>query len=192
MGENMQGAIIDDMPESELIAQAIEGIEKAHKTLFLRHRQRAFACAWKIVKNETIADDIVQEAFTKAFSKLSEFNQNSKFSTWLFTIVRNCSLEKIRNKQYIFVETDSPDAMQIIDNSHNPLRDLEISELRDKLNMAILQLPKNYQDGIVAIYLDDLTIESASEKLNMKVPAFKSNLLRAKKFLARLLPEYNN
>ena len=89
-------------PDADLIAACrrpdADGFEQAFEALFLRYRDRAYAIAFRVVGNAGDALDVVQESFALVFRKLEGFRGGSLFSTWLFRIVVNCSIDHRRKR----------------------------------------------------------------------------------------------
>ena len=90
-------------PDAELVAACRnpndEGFEEAFEVLFARYRERVYAIAFRIAGNQADALDIVQESFALLFRKLWSFRGNSLFSTWLFRMVVNCSIDHRRRQK---------------------------------------------------------------------------------------------
>src|SRR5688572_32238716 len=87
--------------EQLIIEKAIGHDPLAYKFLLNKYKGYAFSIALKIVKNREDAEEVVQDSFVRAFKALRNFRGDGKFSTWLYKIVYNTSLSKIRNKRMI-------------------------------------------------------------------------------------------
>ncbi|AYB34910.1 RNA polymerase sigma factor [Chryseolinea soli] len=87
--------------EQIIIERAIGGDPEAYRLLLNKYKTYAFSIAVKIVKNKEDAEEVVQDSFVKAFKALRNFNGSGKFSTWLYKIVYNTALTRIRNKKII-------------------------------------------------------------------------------------------
>jgi RNA polymerase sigma-70 factor (ECF subfamily) len=85
--------------EQKIIRQAARGDRMAFRSLVLDHSQAMFRLAWRLTCDETAAEDIVQEAFIKAYRKIGDFNLQSSFGTWLHRITVNTAMDYLRKQQ---------------------------------------------------------------------------------------------
>ncbi|MTI20303.1 RNA polymerase sigma factor [Fulvivirga sp. RKSG066] len=114
------------------INQVLDGDMSAFAWLVDKHKQNAYTLALKIVKNEYDAEEVSQDAFLKAFKALSKFKQESSFSTWLYRIVYNTALSKIKKKQL--------DTTPIEDGHHN----ITMGKLTESMTGLIAEDRKKY------------------------------------------------
>ena len=98
------------MPEvdDKLIKDALKGDQKAFKGLVTRHRGSVFHIVFRIVRDKEIANDLVQETFMKAFSSLKSYRSEYRFSTWLYKIAANSSIDHLRKKRIQALSLDNP------------------------------------------------------------------------------------
>jgi RNA polymerase sigma-70 factor (ECF subfamily) len=133
------------------------------------------------------AEDVLQEAFIKAFRSLSGFKGKSKFSTWLYRITVNLALMKLRRKKIDSVSLDKPISIgeetvqrEFEDESLDPLEELIESESMGILDKAIDDLPKSYRAVFVLRHVEGLSTEETARILGISVPAVKSRLHRTR------------
>jgi RNA polymerase sigma-70 factor (ECF subfamily) len=188
------------MKDSELVQFAREGDSEAFGRLVLRYRNRIYRLARRIMDNQEDAEDVVQEAFMRAFSSLSTFKGESRFSTWLYRITVNLALMKKRARKSIFEYMDDPIdtgkgemSREFPDSGFDPLRALIARESEEILATAISKLAPADRDVFVLRHLEGMSTVEASEALNLSVPALKSRLHRSrlalKDNLGRMLRE---
>jgi RNA polymerase sigma-70 factor (ECF subfamily) len=180
--------------DSELVALTQGGNPEAFDQMVLRYRTRIHRLARRLAENDEDAEDVLQEAFIRAYSAISTFKGESKFSTWLYRITVNLALMKKRARKSIFEYIDDPIETkrgevrrEFPDNGPDPLRSLMDKECRDILERAILKLEPADRAVFVLRHVDGLSTTQASEALNLSVPALKSRLHRSRMALkARL------
>lgn len=145
----------------------------------------------KRTENETDTDDIVIETFAKAFDKISTYNPEFGFNTWLITIAKNVHIDMLRKKKStLFLEiTDEEDSLanQVLDDTPT-VEDTIITEQNlSKLLQQIKQLKPAYQEVIQLRYFQEMTYQDMAEQLNEPLNNIKIKLLRAKKLLAEII-----
>jgi len=103
------------LDDRELAAMAAEGRESAYKELLVRYERPLFSLVYRMVRDRSLAEDLAQEAFIKAFNGIESYNPSYKFSSWIFKIANNLTIDHLRKKQLDTVSIDgSPHADSII------------------------------------------------------------------------------
>lgn len=140
------------------------------------------------------AEDLVQETFIKAFSSLKTYNPSYRFSTWLYKIAANASIDHIRKKRINAfsldrpVETDDGKVeIEVADNSYNPERDLADKQNHISIVDAIASLPEKYKQVIVMRHQEDQSYEEIAKALRVPVGTVKARIFRARELLKRKL-----
>ena len=185
MVDSTQSVALDDR---ELAAQAKQGDRSAFTELVNRYARNIFRLARHITKNDQDAEDVLQETFLKAYSRLEQFHGDSKFYTWLVRIGVNESLMKIRRrKDGKFVALDQEIetgegtlVKQLPADVENPEEHYGREEIREALSSAIDGLADTYKTVFVLRDVDGLSTEETAQALELSVPAVKSRLLRAR------------
>jgi len=174
--------------ELELVNRAREGDATAFSTLIRQYEGKIFRLAMNITQNREDAEDVLQEAFLKAYEHLDQFQGNSKFYTWIVRIAVNQALMKLRKRK--------TDRTVSLDEQIDTGEDTVVREIaawdpdpeerfsRDELNAILTEAI----DGLTPIYrtvftlrdVDGLSTEETAEALDLTVPAVKSRLLRAR------------
>ena len=185
--------------ELTLVQAAKRGDDSAFEELVRRYDRNVFRIAQHITQNREDAEDVVQEAFLKAYGNLAQFQEQSKFYTWLVRIAVNEALMKLRRRkpertvsldEDIKTEDDSSLPREIADWSPNPEQQYTQAELREILSKTIQGLPPGFRTVFVLRDVEGLSTEETAAALELSVPAVKSRLLRARLQLRDRLGKY--
>ena len=174
--------------ELALVQAAKAGDVSAFEKLVKRYDRNVFRIAQHITHSREDAEDVVQEAFLKAYSNLEQFQGQSKFYTWLVRIAVNEALMKLRRRRperFVSLDEDvktEDDSLprEVADWSPNPEQLYNQAELRDILSKTIQGLPPTFRTVFVLRDVEGLSTEETAEALDLSVPAVKSRLLRAR------------
>jgi RNA polymerase sigma-70 factor (ECF subfamily) len=188
MGTIQNNVIGDTGTELELVRAAQQGDVGAFEQLVRKYDRNVFRIANHITQNREDAEDVVQDAFLKAYQKLDQFQGNSKFYTWIVRIAVNEALMKLRKRKSDKlvsmdedVETDEGTiTREFADWSPNPEQQYNQAELNDILSRTIQGLPASFRTVFVLRDVEGLSTEETAEMLGLSVPAVKSRLLRAR------------
>ncbi len=184
--------------ESVLVDAARNGDVGAFEELVRRYDRNVFRIAQRITQNREDAEDVVQDAFLKAFQNLGQFQGQSKFYTWLVRIAVNEALMRLRRRrpertvsldEEIRTEEDSM-PREVADWSPNPEQLYSQAELKDILSKTIQGLPPGFRTVFVLRDMEALSTEETAEALNLSIPAVKSRLLRARLQLRERLNKF--
>ena len=93
----------------ELVQQALSGSQDAHRDLVRRYERPVLGLIRRMIRQDTLAEDLAQEVFLKAFRALDSFDQRRKFSSWLFKIAHNTAIDQLRRRQLDTVPLEVPD-----------------------------------------------------------------------------------
>ena len=181
--------------EQDLIAQVQRGHHELFYELVRPYERRVFAAAMAILRNETDADDVAQEAMLKALANIRQFRSEARFSTWLIQITVNEALMRRRRERTAM--TEGIDDQRDEDGDYTP-RDfadwreipseaLERKEVRQKLADALASLDRKYREVFVLRDMEQLNIQETAEALGISVASVKTRLLRARLMLRDLL-----
>lgn len=174
--------------EAALVNQARAGDAQAFSELVNQYERKIFRLAKHITGSDEDAEDVLQEAFLKAYEHLGEFQGNSKFYTWIVRIAVNEALMKLRKRKTDrTVPLDEPvdtgeEVMvrEIAVWDVNPEQQYSQEELREILDKAIEGLRPVFRTVFVLRDIEELSTEETAEALGLSVPAVKSRLLRAR------------
>tara|TARA_Y100000589_G_scaffold329951_1_gene378101 strand:+ start:1026 stop:1625 length:600 start_codon:yes stop_codon:yes gene_type:complete len=167
-----------------LINLCKKGDRKSQFDLYGRYSGLLFAVALRYTKTKIDAEDVVQNAWVKIFSKLDSFSENNSFEGWMRRIVVNTAITLYRKNQKHAHQLD-------IEDVHATPRDIEASKkcdfTRDELERAIARLPEGYGLVFKLYVIDGYKHKEIAEMLNIEVNTSKSQLSRAKKYLQNQL-----
>lgn len=171
-------------PDSDLIAACrqpeSEGFERAFEELFARYRERVYAIAFRVVGNAMDALDVVQESFALVFRKLHGFRGGSLFSTWLFRIVVNCSIDHRRKRSFVRPTKGAQTTLEeLIDESPQPSDHVVTREIGDQVQEAISLLSPKLRAILALRYLEEMSYEELAATLGLSLGTVKSRLARA-------------
>jgi len=184
--------------ELQLVQAAKGGDVSAFEDLVKRYDRNVFRIAQHITQNREDAEDVVQDAFLKAYQNLGQFQGQSKFYTWLVRIAVNEALMRLRRRrpermvsldEDVKTEDDSV-PREVADWSPNPEQQYSQAELKDILTRTIQGLPASFRTVFVLRDVEGLSTEEAAEALDLSIPAVKSRLLRARLQLRERLSRY--
>ncbi len=185
------------VPDDELVRRAQAGNNEAFEELVRRYERKAYNIAYRLLGNEQDASEALQDAFLRAYRFLPKFRFKSSFYTWLYRIVTNVSLTRLRGRER--VETVSLDqtvgdsgesALDLPDYKYAPEHLMRQRELRQALQDAVDALPEDYRSVVVLRDLEDLSNEEVSKVLKLSVSAVKSRLHRGRLVLREKLAKY--
>jgi RNA polymerase sigma-70 factor (ECF subfamily) len=189
---------LDSLTDSGLVELAREGHAGAFRMIMQRHNRRLYRVARGILRDESEAEDAVQEAYVRAFTHLAGFRGDAKLSTWLTRIVMNEAMGRLR-RQRPTVELTVLDAIheqrgaEIIQfplsgtGAEDPERAAARCEIRHLLERAVDDLPEAYRVVFVMRALEEMSVAETASYLNMKAETVKTRLHRARCLLrARL------
>ncbi len=183
--------------ESSLVARAKAGDAAAFTRLVERYERKIFRLAKHITQNEEDAEDVLQDAFLKAFEHLQGFQEQSKFYTWLVRIAVNEALMRLRKRRsgqvYSLdeaVDTGEETVAREIAVWDNPEQRYSQEELRAILQQAMDSLPPIFRTVFLLRDVEELSTEETAEALGISIPAVKSRLLRARLQLRDKLTRY--
>jgi len=173
------------------IEKAKKGDQIAFTYLLDHYWNEVYGFMLKRTENETDAEDITIETFSKAFDKLATYNPEFQFNTWLIAIAKNVHIDLLRKKKStLFVEiTDEEDqqAYNIADTSPSAEDELITEQNLSQLLQFIKELKPHYQEVIQLRYFQEMSYQEISEQLEEPLSNVKIKLLRAKKLLAEII-----
>jgi RNA polymerase sigma-70 factor (ECF subfamily) len=185
-------------PDVALVARVRAGDVSAYDTLVRKYERQIFRIAQHITQNREDAEDVMQDAFLKAYQKLEQFQGNSKFYTWLVRIAVNESLMRLRKRRtgrMVSIDEDLETEegtvpRDLADWAPDPEQNYTQSELGKILEKTIKGLPPGFKVVFELRDVQGLSTEDTAEALGLSIPAVKSRLLRARLQLRERLSRY--
>jgi len=180
------------LSDIELIQQTLSGNQAAYADLVKRHQRFVFTLAMRFCKGREDAEEVAQDCFIKAYRSLSSFQGQSKFSTWLYSIVYTTAMTFLRKKR---VDTDSIDDENTYIQLENSSSAHDINSAENKsrsyyLNQAITQLMPDDAAIITLFYMGEQSLDEIGKTLGVEPNTVKVKLFRARQRLKEKL-EHN-
>jgi RNA polymerase sigma-70 factor, ECF subfamily len=174
------------MEESDAlaIAKAKAGDSDGFRSLVERHGRGVFRLAFRMTGNESDAEDIVQETFMRAYKQLNRYESRSSFSTWLYRIASNCSVDLIRSRK-VRQPVEVPETLR--DHAPEPDRLMYSSQVQDRVSEAMDQLSGQERTAFVLRHFEGLSIDEISGALGLNANAAKHSIFRAVQKLRKAL-----
>ena len=186
-------ANLDALGDPELVAQALpEGSIGAFRAIMQRHNRRLYRIARAVLRDDSEAEDVVQEAYVRAFTNLAEFRGDSSLATWLSRIVLNEALGRLRRRRptadLAALDNRSPSQAEIIpfplaSPQLDPERTMAQRQIQLLLERAIDDLPDDFRIVLVARVIEEMSIEETAALFGLRTETVKTRLHRARKLL---------
>ena len=185
------------LADPELVRLAQDGNAEAFGELVTRYQNKIYRLARRLTDTQEDAEDVLQEAFIRAYGAIGGFKGESKFSTWLYRITANLAAMRRRGQKRNVESLDEPFSTKdgeikkdIRDTASDPLAALIGKETEAFLDKAISDLSPANRAVFVLRHIEGLSTEETREALNMSVSAVKSRLHRARLVLQEKLMEF--
>jgi len=189
-----------NLDEDELVARARQQDKAAIRTIVRQNNRRLFRVARSILKDDWEAEDAVQEAYVRAFSRLDDFEGRSKLSTWLTRIVVNEALMRLRRRRPGFTDLAGLENVSAENEANilpfplnsvqpDPERAMAQTEINSMLEKAIDALPDVYRIVLVARVIEEMSVDETAELYGLKPETVKTRLHRARAMLRQDLEQ---
>lgn len=188
----------EQVDEAELVKRARRGDMGAYDDLVKRYQERIYATVYHMTSNHEDANDLAQEAFIKAFQALKSFKGGSSFYTWVYRIAVNKTinfLKQRKNKAQMslddldFQAEHDPDLVALI-SEKTPRREISLTELQEKLNIAMLKLSEPHRLVVTLHDVQGLSHEEIAKIMECNIGTVRSRLFYARQQLQAYLSDY--
>lgn len=180
--------------EIQLIDNILDGQTDRYKELVDRYAPMVFSVVNEFVDNDEDAEELAQAIFVKTYERLSSFNGQSKFSSWLYMIAKNhCRdyAKNIRRENKTFSDMPEQDLDQKLEGDQITDEVLEQKEWIDLLKKGLEAISEEYAEAFLMKYEEDMTYKAMSERLGASVNALKVRVYRAKKELKVFMEKHS-
>jgi RNA polymerase sigma-70 factor (ECF subfamily) len=177
------------LSDIELITKTLSGDQSAYADLIRRHQRFVFTLAMRFAKNREDAEEIAQDCFIKAYRSLETFKRESKFTTWLYSIVYTTAMSALRKRRVDTTSIDDEETYIQIENTSSGF-DVNDAEHRSRsfyLNQAIAQLMPDDATIITLFYKGEQSLEEIAQTLGIEANSVKVKLFRARQRLKEKL-----
>jgi RNA polymerase sigma-70 factor (ECF subfamily) len=188
------------LPDPEVVQEARRGSEAAYRELLTRYERPVFSLVFRMVRDRETAEDLAQETFIKVLNNLDRYSPEFKFSSWLFKIANNLTIDHLRRRRVDTISIEgAPDAVTaesakatsiaVVSGDESPLEELESRELGTAIERAIGKLRPEYRACIMLRHVEDKSYEEIAEIVKLPLGTVKTYIHRARHELRAALED---
>ena len=199
----MQGAAstqLAGLSDPAVVIEARKGSEAAYRELLSRYERPVFSLIFRMVRDRETAEDLSQETFVKVLNNLDRYSPEFKFSSWLFKIANNLTIDHLRRRRLDTISIEgAPDAVTsesaratsiaVVSQEESPLEELESRELGTAIERAIARLRPEYRACIMLRHVEDKSYEEIAEIVKLPLGTVKTYIHRARHELRAALED---
>lgn len=189
---------LPNLPDADVVSLAQRGNEAAFRELIRRYERPVFSLIYRMVRDSAAAEDLSQDAFIKVLNNLDKYRPEFKFSSWLFKIANNVTIDALRKRQLDTISLDgSPHAssaseveasrFELADDAESPLDELASRELGAIIEHAIATLRPEYLNCIMLRHVEGRSYEEIAATLDLPLGTVKTYIHRARHELREAL-----
>jgi RNA polymerase sigma factor RpoE len=188
----------EEIGDPLLVRRAQKEDMRAYDVLVRRYQERIYATVYHMTSNHEDANDLTQETFIKAFRALKSFKGDSSFYTWVYRIAVNKTINFLKQRKnrvqmslndVDFNAENDPDLVALI-SEKNPRRDLNLSELQEKLNGAMQKLSEHHRMVVTLHDVQGLSHEEIGKIMDCNIGTVRSRLFYARQQMQAYLSDY--
>lgn len=192
---SFEKATSEGWTDLQVIDQVKAGNTALYEIIMRRYNQRLYRAALSILRDPTEAEDVIQDAYVRAYQHLDQFAGRSAFSTWLTRIAINESLHRLklrqRNQQVTEFDADKEESMNVMEPSLDPEQRASMLELGQLLEEAVLELPGQYRSVIMLRDIEELSTAETAAALelteeNVKIRLHRGHAMMRDRLYARV------
>lgn len=183
------------LDDRALVKLVVEGDSRAFEPLFMRHKDTIYAMLVKRATNSDDVDDLLQEAFMKAFVNINRYNPDYDFGAWICTIAKNTFVDFNRSRRS---KALNPDNNLPLDSRHTnsaqataptPEESIINAQQRAQIERYIATLPEDYRQLFIMRFVEEYTYEEIAETLQMKLGTVKTRIFRVRAMMCKLITD---
>lgn len=189
-----ENASVSSIEDDKLVSDALSGKESSYNKLVAKYDRPIFFHIRKMIKEQEMVEDLVQEVFIKAFKNLETYSNEYAFSTWLYRIATNHTIDYLRKKKLQTFSINDPlktkdgeMEVQLPDNSFATDAPIIKHERKVIVQDAIENLPEKYRMVIQMRHMDELSYQEISDELDLPLGTVKAHIFRARELLYKAL-----
>jgi RNA polymerase sigma factor (sigma-70 family) len=194
-----ENASESSLEDDRLVSRAMKGDQDAFRELMEKYQKPLYYHIIKMVKDHEQVEDLIQEAFFKAFDNLKSYNTNYAFSTWLYRITTNHTIDYLRKKKLQTMSIHDPVktkdgevTLQLEDDDSETDRTIIRKQRQQIIHDAIQNLPDKYRAVIEMRHLEELSYEEIATELDLPLGTVKAHIFRAREMLYKALKDRRN
>ena len=191
---------LSGLPDPAVVEMARKGSEAAYRELLTRYERPVFSLVFRMVRDRETAEDLTQETFIKVLNNLDRYSPEFKFSSWLFKIANNLTIDHLRRRRVDTISIEgAPDAVTsesaratsiaVVSGNQSPLEELESRELGTAIERAIGKLRPEYRACIMLRHVEDKSYEEIAEIVKLPLGTVKTYIHRARHELRTALED---
>lgn len=180
-------ARVETLPDAQLVERVLHGDQELYAVLVRRHQEMLYRHAFWAVHDADVAADLTQDSLVKAYTSLATCEDPSRFSAWVYRILRNRCMDYLKSSRRRDIPLDL--APEMTTGETDAERAIEKAELQDAIARALAALPEGQREAFVLKHVEDLSYEEMSERLGVGVSALKMRVMRAREALQAALAE---
>ncbi len=193
---------LSGLTDPAVVELAKKGSEAAYRELLTRYERPVFSLVFRMVRDRETAEDLSQETFIKVLNNLDRYSPEFKFSSWLFKIANNLTIDHLRRRRLDTISIEgAPDAVTsesaratsiaVVSGNESPLEELESKELGSAIERAIGRLRPEYRACIILRHVEDKSYEEIAEIVKLPLGTVKTYIHRARHELRTALADVN-
>lgn len=176
------------------VESALLGDQKAYQKLVDKYQRALYYHILKLVRNRDVVDDLVQETFSKAFDCLESYNRQYAFSTWIYRIATNHSIDYLRKRKLSTLSIDEPVQgkdgemkVELVDETSNTDMDIIQKQRKSLIRHAVESLPEKYRIVVRMRHMEEKSYDEIAEELELPLGTVKAHIFRARELLNKHL-----
>jgi len=192
---NREGASESSIQDEQYVRDALSGSQKAYQQLTEKYRKPLQYHVARMVKESEQVEDLVQEALVKAFDNLESYNNSYAFSTWLYRITTNHTIDYLRKKKLRTTSIDKPiktrdgELSMELPGEAETDRGIIRRQRKKIITNAIEELPDKYRTVIKKRHIEELSYQEISDELDLPLGTVKAHIFRAREMLYKALKD---
>ena len=190
-----QDASSSSLQDDHWVVLAVKGDEKAYSELTQKYQKPLYFHVRKMIRNSDFAEDLVQDIFLKAFKSLKNYKNDYAFSTWLYRIATNHTIDYLRKKKLetLSIHADDSDdthaTIQLADEDSFTDEPMIRRERKNKVHEAIGQLPEKYREVILKRHIEEKSYQEIAEEMDIPLGTVKAHIFRARELLYKYMKD---
>jgi RNA polymerase sigma-70 factor (ECF subfamily) len=187
-----------ELTDQDVVAHALQGRESAYRELIGRYERPVFSVIYRMIRDREQAEDLAQETFIKVFNALDRYNPKYKFSSWIFKIAHNTTIDLLRRKEPETLSLDgSPHArteeqaeassLTAVSHDEDPEQYTSSQEVGSEIEEALDHLRPEYREALVLWHIEGRPYEEIAEIMDLPLGTVKTYIHRGRNELRGLL-----
>lgn len=179
--ESSRAPVPEQITDEEIVARVVAGDDAVFEILMRRHNQRIYRTVRAVLRDENEVEDVMQQAYLRAYQHLGQFAGEARFSTWMTRIAVNEALARRKKDRGFFVQGDEEETIRLVDSvTPDPEQQASAAELRTVMEREIAALPEAFRLVIMLRDVEGLSTTESAETLGITEDLVKQRLHRAR------------